>query len=61
MGERIYCELKCRGCSPDTITADGKADRILRGLYSFGQRGCDFRLFKISGLYQQKGTKIRHL
>ena len=26
-GHLIYCELKCRGCSPDTLTADGKADR----------------------------------
>lgn len=26
-GHLIYCKLKCRGCSPDTVTADGKADR----------------------------------
>lgn len=26
-GHLIYCELKCRGCDPDTLTADGKADR----------------------------------
>ncbi|MEI2988482.1 MAG: hypothetical protein V8T22_05355 [Oscillospiraceae bacterium] len=25
--ERIYCKLKYRGCNPDTLTADGKADR----------------------------------
>lgn len=60
-GDLIYCELKCRGCNPDTITADGKADRNLRGLYSYGQRGCKFSLFEISGLYQQKSTKIQHL
>ena len=26
-GHLMYCELKYRGCDPDTITADGKADR----------------------------------
>ena len=25
--ERIYCKLKYRGFDPDTVTADGKADR----------------------------------
>ena len=25
--EIFHCKLKCRGCSPDTVTADGKADR----------------------------------
>ena len=39
-GHLIYCKLKCRGCDPDTLTADGKADRILRDLQSFRQRGC---------------------
>jgi hypothetical protein len=23
----MVCKLKCRGCDPDTVTADGKADR----------------------------------
>lgn len=56
----FVCKLKFRGCPPETLTADGKADRILRGLHNAGQRGCKFSIFQISGLYRQKVKKIRH-
>ena len=39
MGERIYCKLKCRGCDPDTATADGKADRNSTRFSEFSAKG----------------------
>lgn len=38
-GDLIYCELKCRGCDPDTITADGKADRNSARFVQLGAKG----------------------
>lgn len=33
------CKLKYRGCNPDTLTADGKADRNLAGVKMFSEKG----------------------
>lgn len=38
-GDLIYCELKCRGCDPDTLTADGKADRNFARFEQFRSKG----------------------
>jgi len=37
--ERNDCELKCRGCNPDTATADGKADRNSTRFVKFYAKG----------------------
>lgn len=56
-GHLLYCELKCRGCNPDTFTADGKADRNLRGLYSFGKGVVNSAFFRIRGCISKKTRK----
>ena len=33
------CELKYRGCNPDTLTADGKADCVFTSLMAFQPKG----------------------
>ncbi len=35
----LYCKLKRRGCDPDTITADGKADRNFTWFTLFSEKG----------------------
>ena len=37
--ERIYCKLKYRGFDPDTVTADGKADRHFARFTEFSAKG----------------------
>jgi len=46
-GSPLVCKLKHRGCSPDAITAFGKADRTFRAV---AFRGCEFGKYLISGL-----------
>lgn len=38
-GYLFHCELKRRGCNPDTATADGKADRNFAMFKEFSARG----------------------
>lgn len=46
-GSPLVCKLKHRGCSPDAITAFGKADRTFRAI---AFRGCEFGKYMISEL-----------
>ncbi len=48
--ERIYCKLKYRGCCPDTITADGKADCNFAGFTLFSAKGLQNRTFENFGV-----------
>jgi len=38
LAERNHCKLKRRGCNPDTVTADGKADRNFARLAEFSAK-----------------------
>lgn len=45
-GYLFHCKLKCRGCDPDTLTADGKADRnftVFMKYYAKGLQNLTFR------------------
>lgn len=48
--ERIYCKLKCRGCDPDTATADGKADRNSTRFSEFSAKGLQIQPFSDLGV-----------
>lgn len=48
--KRIYCKLKYRGCDPDTLTADGKADRNFARFAQFSAKGLQNRTFKYFGV-----------
>ena len=49
-GDLLYCKLKCRGCNPDTVTADGKADRNSARFMQFSEKGLQNRTFENFGV-----------
>ena len=46
----LVCKLKCRGCCPDTLTADGKADRNSARFKEFSEKGLQNRTFSKLGV-----------
>lgn len=49
-GNLFHCKLKCRGCDPDTLTADGKADRNFTRFIPFSAKGLQIWTFRNSGV-----------
>lgn len=49
-GYLFCCKLKCRGCDPDTLTADGKADRNFTRFIPFSAKGLQIWTFRNSGV-----------
>ncbi len=49
-GDLFCCKLKCRGCDPDTLTADGKADRNFTRFMKFSAKGLQNRTFRNLGV-----------
>lgn len=49
-GNLFHCELKYRGCDPDTVTADGKADRNFARFMKFSAKGLQNRTFENFGV-----------
>ena len=54
--ERIYCKLKYRGCTPDTVTADGRADRNLARFAKFSAKGLQNRTFENFGVVTSESS-----
>lgn len=49
-GYLFHCKLKCRGCNPDTLTADGKADRNSARFKEFSEKGLQNLTFRNLGV-----------
>ncbi len=49
-GNLFHCKLKRRGCDPDTLTADGKADRNFTRFTLFSEKGLQNRTFSKLGV-----------
>lgn len=49
-GYLFHCKLKHRGCDPEAITADGKADRNFTRFMKFSAKGLQNRTFRNLGV-----------
>lgn len=54
--ERNDCELKRRGCCPDTATADGKADRNFTRFSEFYTKGLQLQPFLNLGVVSAENS-----
>lgn len=52
----LVCKLKCRGCDPDTLTADGKADRNFTRFEEFYAKGLQNRTFENFGVVTEENN-----
>lgn len=58
-GNLFHCKLKWRGCDPDTLTADGKADRNFTRFMKFYAKGLQNRTFRNSGVVTAENSVDR--
>ncbi len=49
-GNLFHCKLKLRGCNPEAVTADGKADRNFTRFTLFSEKGLQNRTFENFGV-----------
>ena len=56
-GYLFCCKLKCRGCDPDTATADGKADRNSTRFTPFSEKGLQNRTFRNLGVVTAENSE----
>ena len=57
-GDLFHCKLKCRGCDPDTATADGNADRNFTRFMLFSEKELQNPTFEKFGVVTAESNEI---